>query len=222
MFRTLSYMTLLCSLLLHIHLRLYCFVLFTESRGFLYNVFCAGGVDKENPLNPKDNRENGVMAFFRDGVGPILNKAWFKTLVMLIFFGYLAVSAWGVTQLREGLERRKLSRYDSYSVTFYDTDDKYFREYPYRVNVSGDFFSSLDYPFLVQSDFFGWHCFYFAQKTGKWDECSQQTGIFSVLLRFKKIQSRLKKLFVQKILLKSIAFCRTFFDVLSCKKKRVS
>ena len=164
MFRTLSYMTLLCSLLLHVHLRLYCFVLFTESRGFLYNVFCAGGVDKENPLNPKDNRENGVMAFFRDGVGPILNKAWFKTLVMLIFFGYLAVSAWGVTQLREGLERRKLSRYDSYSVTFYDTDDKYFREYPYRVNVSGDFFSSLDYPFLVQSDFFGWHCFYLPKR----------------------------------------------------------
>ena len=143
MFHTLSYMTLLCSLLLHIYLRLYCFVLFTESRGFLYNVFCAGGVDKENPLNPKDNRENGVMAFFRDGVGPILNKAWFKTLVMLIFFGYLAVSAWGVTQLREGLERRKLSRYDSYSVTFYDTDDKYFREYPYRVNVSSDFFPVL-------------------------------------------------------------------------------
>ena len=164
MFHTLSYMTLLCSLLLHIHLRLYCFVLFTESRGFLYNVFCAGGVDKENPLNPKDNRENGVMAFFRDGVGPILNKAWFKTLVMLIFFGYLAVSAWGVTQLREGLERRKLSRYDSYSVTFYDTDDKYFREYPYRVNVSSDFFSSLDYPFLVQSDFFGWHCFYLPKR----------------------------------------------------------
>ena len=49
---------------------------------------------------------------------------------------FLGVSAWGVTQLREGLERRKLSRYDSYSVTYYDTDDKYFREYPYRVNVS--------------------------------------------------------------------------------------
>ena len=74
--------------------------------------------------------------YFRDGLGPILNKAWFKVIVMFVFFGYLAVSAWGVTQLREGLERRKLSRYDSYSVEYYDTDDKYFREYPYRVNVS--------------------------------------------------------------------------------------
>lgn len=107
----------------------------SQSRGFLYNVFCAGGIDKENPLNPKDNRENGVMVFFRDRFGPVLNNGWTKFFVMLLFCGYLAVSSWGVSQLREGLERRKLSRYDSYSVTYYDTDDKYFREYPYRVNV---------------------------------------------------------------------------------------
>ena len=107
-----------------------------ESRGFLYNVFCAGGIDKENPLNPKDNRENGVMVFFRDRIGPILNNGWTKFLVMLLFVFYLGVSSWGVSQLREGLERRKLSRYDSYTVAYYDTEDLYFREYPYRVNVS--------------------------------------------------------------------------------------
>ena len=112
------------------------FVSLAESRGFLYNVFCAGGIDKENPLNPKDNRENGIMVFFRDKLGPILNNGWTKFLVMLIFLGYLGISSWGVSQLREGLERRKLSRYDSYSVEYYDTDDMYFREYPYRVNVS--------------------------------------------------------------------------------------
>ena len=111
-------------------------LLLTESRGFLYNVFCAGGIDKENPLNPKDNRENGMMVFFRDRFGPILNNKWTKALVMLLFLGYLAISTMGVTQLKEGLERRKLSRYDSYSVEYYETDDLYFREYPYRVNVS--------------------------------------------------------------------------------------
>jgi len=107
----------------------------SKSRGFLYNVFCAGGIDKENPLNPKDNRENGVMVFFRDQIGPILNKGWTKFIVMVLFVVYLGVSSWGVSQLREGLERRKLSRYDSYTVAYYDTEDLYFREYPYRVNV---------------------------------------------------------------------------------------
>eukprot|EP00093_Oithona_nana_P004609 04609.XXX_235761_239797_1 [CDS] Oithona nana genome sequencing. len=107
----------------------------SKSKGFLYNVFCAGGIDKENPLNPKDNRENGMMVFFRDRFGPILNNKWTKALVILLFLGYLAISTMGVTQLKEGLERRKLSRYDSYSVEYYETDDLYFREYPYRVNV---------------------------------------------------------------------------------------
>ena len=95
-----------------------------------------GGIDKENPLNPKDNRENGVMVFFRDRIGPILNNGWTKFFVMVLFVVYLGVSSWGVSQLREGLERRKLSRYDSYTVAYYDTEDLYFREYPYRVNVS--------------------------------------------------------------------------------------
>ena len=36
-----------------------------------------GGVNKENPLNPKDNRENGIMVSFRDRIGPILtNGIW--------------------------------------------------------------------------------------------------------------------------------------------------
>lgn len=74
--------------------------------------------------------------FFRDQVGPVLNHWLTKILVMIVFCGYVGVSVWGVSQLEEGLERRKLSRYDSYSVDFYDLEDKYFREYPYRVNVS--------------------------------------------------------------------------------------
>lgn len=37
--------------------------------------------------------------------------------------------------MREGLERRKLSRSDSYSVEFFDREDKYYREFPYRIQV---------------------------------------------------------------------------------------
>lgn len=37
--------------------------------------------------------------------------------------------------VKEGLERRRLSRDDSYSVEFYDREDMYFRDFPYRVQV---------------------------------------------------------------------------------------
>ena len=64
-----------------------------------------------------------------------LNKPFVKIIVLWTFLAYLGVSGWAVSNLREGLERKRLSRYDSYSVAFYNMEDKYFREYPYRVNV---------------------------------------------------------------------------------------
>jgi len=43
---------------------------------------------------------------------------------------------YGLTTLQEGLDRRKLSKEDSYSIVFYDREDFYFREFPYRIQVS--------------------------------------------------------------------------------------
>ena len=82
-----------------------------------------------------------MMKFFRDVVGTWINKSSSKALILLVFFVYVGVASWGVTQLKEGLEKKKLSRFDSYSVTYYDAEDKYFREYPFRISVSR-FFSS--------------------------------------------------------------------------------
>lgn len=61
-------------------------------------------------------------------------------LVVMVFLIYLLVACWGCTMVKEGLERRRLSRDDSYSVDFYDREDEYFREYPYRIHVSTCFF----------------------------------------------------------------------------------
>lgn len=83
------------------------------------------------------------MIFFRDVIAASLNKTSIKILVLLVFCVYLAVGVWGCTMLKEGLDRRKLSRDDSYSVQFYDYEDRFFREYPYRIQVVVN--SSLDY-----------------------------------------------------------------------------
>ena len=37
--------------------------------------------------------------------------------------------------MKEGLERRKLSKADSYSVKFFDLEDEFYREYPYRIQL---------------------------------------------------------------------------------------
>ena len=76
------------------------------------------------------------MVFFRDTIGNWLNKPYAKALVLTIFVIYLGFASWGVTNLQEGLEKKRLSRFDSYSVDYYNVEDEFFREYPFRINVS--------------------------------------------------------------------------------------
>lgn len=76
-----------------------------------------------------------MIAFFRDVVAEALNRPAVKALVIVIFLIYLVIGIYGCSVIKEGLDRRKLSRDDSYSVQFYDFEDKYFREYPYRIQV---------------------------------------------------------------------------------------
>ena len=59
-----------------------------------------------------------------------------KVVVMILFAGYAALSGWAISNLEEGLERRHLARYDSYSIDFYNADEKYFKEFSFRINVS--------------------------------------------------------------------------------------
>lgn len=107
----------------------------SEQRSWLYRKFCTGGVDPNDPDNPVDNKEHCLMAYFRDHVAPTLNLWPIKVLVVVVFLAYVAGACYGITVIEEGLERRKLSRSDSYSVEFYDREDFYFREFPYRIQV---------------------------------------------------------------------------------------
>lgn len=54
-------------------------------------MFCVGGINSEDPHNPIDNVENGVMVFFRDYVGAALNKVSVKCAVLFLFLSYLVI-----------------------------------------------------------------------------------------------------------------------------------
>lgn len=75
------------------------------------------------------------MAFFKNKIAGIVNNSYMKVIILLIFAIYLCGAAYGITQIKEGLERRKLSKEDSYSVKFFDLEDEYYREFPYRMQV---------------------------------------------------------------------------------------
>lgn len=108
----------------------------SDKKNFIYRVFCPGGINRDDPYNIRDNKDNAAMSFFRDYVGGALNNKMVKALILILFCVYFGVAIWGTTGLKEGLERKRLARFDSYSVDFYDNEDKYFRDLPYRINVS--------------------------------------------------------------------------------------
>ena len=58
-----------------------------------------------------------------------------KAIVLVVFAAYLFVASWGITNIKEGLEKRNTANYDSYSVKYYDMDDLYFKEYAYAISV---------------------------------------------------------------------------------------
>ncbi|KAL9921838.1 patched domain-containing protein isoform 1-T2 [Glossina fuscipes fuscipes] len=106
-----------------------------EKRNYFYKKFIAGGINREDPDNPVDNKDHVLMAFFRDNLAAIINNKWCKFVIIVVFAAYLVGACFGITQIKEGLERRKLSRSDSYSVEFFDREDDFYREFPYRMQV---------------------------------------------------------------------------------------
>lgn len=106
-----------------------------EKRNIFYRSLMSGGINREDPDNPIDNKDHILMRFFRNKMAVVINNKWCKFLIILIFGAYLAGACYGITQIKEGLERRKLSRSDSYSVEFFDREDDYYREFPYRMQV---------------------------------------------------------------------------------------
>lgn len=84
--------------------------------------------------NPIDIADHGLMIFFRDYFGSFLNNSCTKVFVILIFGVYLLGAGYGVTQIEEGLERRKVAKNGSYAIEFFDREDDYYREFPYRYN----------------------------------------------------------------------------------------
>jgi hypothetical protein len=53
----------------------------------------------------------------------------------MLFLAYLAVGGWGITQINEGLQAKRLSMDDSYFTEFFDRSAESFNKFPMRIMV---------------------------------------------------------------------------------------
>ena len=106
-----------------------------QGKSWLYILCWTGGQDPDDPSNPVDSQDHYMMVLFRDKLAPTLCKPLVKFLVIIVFIIYLIIAIYGCLNVREGLERPYLSPSYSYAQNFYELDDKYFREYPHRIQI---------------------------------------------------------------------------------------
>ena len=106
-----------------------------NSSSWLYKLFFVGGIDPADPSNAKDNKEEKMMAFFRNVIAPILNHNPFKALILLFFVLYLGMSALGIYHMKEGLQLSNLAMEDSHVIPHFEINDRYFRDFTYRLQV---------------------------------------------------------------------------------------
>ncbi|XP_026800540.2 patched domain-containing protein 3 [Pangasianodon hypophthalmus] len=97
-----------------------------------YALCCTGGdydrqtgTEKEQPVNH----------FFKKYYGPILTKTPTKVCVIFLYLGYLAAGIYGCFLLEQGIEMKHLAADDSYVITFYDEEKKYFSSYGPNIMV---------------------------------------------------------------------------------------
>ena len=107
----------------------------SHDKPWYIRAFMSGGIDPADPDNPENNSEHALMVFFRDNVASVLNKNWVKGVVLVVFAVYMTAACWGLTNIKEGLEKRNTANYDSYSVKYYDMDDQYFKTYGFVISL---------------------------------------------------------------------------------------
>ncbi|KAF2366095.1 Protein patched/dispatched [Trinorchestia longiramus] len=104
----------------------------SKEESYFYRACCSGGISKDDPYNPEDNQPHAIMVLFRDYVAEFINMPIIKGVVLLCFLVYISLAVYGITVVQEGMQTRKLARYDSYTIPFYNMIDKYFSTFSYR------------------------------------------------------------------------------------------
>ncbi|XP_056149794.1 patched domain-containing protein 3 [Lampris incognitus] len=74
--------------------------------------------------------------FLEKFYGPLLTQKWIKACVFVMYVGYLAVSIYGCSTMKEGLDIGNLVLDDSYIISYYNDQKQHFSEYSYNVMVA--------------------------------------------------------------------------------------
>ena len=104
----------------------------SEEKSRTYRICCSGGVKKDGNI-VAEQEEHLAVKVIRQFYGPFLVKKPVKAAIMVVFAIYVAVSVYGCTRVKEGLELKNLARDDSDTHIYFDRQNEFFVEYKLQV-----------------------------------------------------------------------------------------
>lgn len=75
------------------------------------------------------DEEHLMKLFFRKYYGPFLTAGLAKAAVVFVYMGYISISIYGCTTIKEGIDLRNLAVDQSYVVDYYEDEKTHFAEY---------------------------------------------------------------------------------------------
>ena len=106
-----------------------------DSPSLGYSCLIAGGQKTSRETNNGKVKETWMMLLLRDYFSPFISMAVTKWAVMLVFAAYWGVAVYGIFNRKEGLNRENMVSPNSVVNPYYVTEDKFFRDHPYRLQV---------------------------------------------------------------------------------------
>ena len=104
----------------------------SDTKSRTYRICCSGGVKKDGKI-VAEQEEHLAVKVIGQFYGPFLVKKPVKVAIMVVFAIYIAVSVYGCTRVKEGLELKNLARDDSDTHIYFDRQNEFFVEYGLQV-----------------------------------------------------------------------------------------
>ena len=115
-------------------------------RSAAYRLFCTGGDDEDESDDEEKNEktektekhDSATVIFFRDILGGALSPGLVKIGLLVVYVVYLAVALWGIAEIGEGLQMKRLMADDSPASRFMDAEGDNFNVYGPTMQVAVD------------------------------------------------------------------------------------
>lgn len=101
----------------------------------VHSFLCYKQVKRKQDTSETKAGKDSILKFFGDKIGELLMKTSMKTIIIITYFVILAISIWGLYQLKEGVSVKRVVPSNSELQDIFKVHYRYFSKYSHRVHI---------------------------------------------------------------------------------------